>query len=300
MKKVLILIFILVNVVLRAQQFSMSSQPNRDVLYVNPAFTGYYETTVASLMNRTNWVGMPGAVQYQDFELHAPLKKQSVAIGVQAMHQQIGSTSANEIFFNYCHRISFENSKLAFALKMGFTSTSMGNVSLRDEADLAFVNKSFNVPNFGVGLSYYSKSFYVGISIPYLLGSSLSTDGNVGISSPDINDFNYILTLGGKIPIGTALKLEPHALMVYSMVNGEAYTGILNFNLSDRLLVGGGYSSVKAIIGNLGYYLNRQISLQYSYDYNIGQIGKNSSGSHEISLLFYFGYKIKTSSPRDF
>jgi type IX secretion system PorP/SprF family membrane protein len=301
MKYILSILFLVVTVFVKAQPFSMPSQPYRNLIYVNPAFTGYYETTIATLMNRSSWIGFPGKSEYQNFEVQAPLKNQSIALGLQAMHQQIGANSSNEIFFNYCHRISLANSKITFGLKGGIASTSMSNFLLpSDIVDPAYPFKTYLVPNFGLGLAFYSRNFYAGVSVPYLLGISLGSDGNVEIAAPDFNNMNFILSIGGKIPVGNNLKIEPHGLLVYSLITDPSYEGVVNINISDKIILGGGYSSEKAAIANLGYYLNKQISFLYSYQYNTGDIGKISNGSHELGLLFYFGYKIKTSSPRDF
>lgn len=302
MKHILISIILFISVFLKAQQFSIPSQPYRNMVYLNPAYTGFYEASVASLMNRNGLTGFPGNPQFQDFELHAPLKAQSIALGLQAMHQQLGAHSANEIFFNYAHRISLNKSKFVFGLKMGITSTSMGSVNIKNtQEDPAFPVNNYIVPNFGFGLAYYGRNFYTGVSVPYLLGASMGTDGNLEITPPDFRIFNYIFSVGGKISIGNSLKLEPHGVVVYSTVPTIlSYEGIINFNISDRLIIGGGYSSNEAVIGNLGYYLSRQISFLYSYQYGIGETISNLNASHEVGLLFYFGYKIKTSSPRDF
>lgn len=303
MRDIFINLFIFLSIAVSAQQFTLPSQPGRNMVYVNPAYTGYYETTVLSLMNRTGLVGMPGKPQFQDLEIHAPLKKQSIALGLQVMHQQHGSTSSNEIFFNYAHRIALAKSKLVFGLRLGAISTSFGQVDLQDKEiyDPAFPVSNSILPNFGFGLAYYGKSFYSGISIPYLLGADAGTDGNAAIAPPDFNEFDFIINVGGKIPIGDEIKLEPHCVVIYSLIISPTYEAILNVNLRDKLIFGAGYRSEQALVGNLGYFINNQISFQYSYDYNFGNLlGNYSNGSHELSLLFYFGYKIKTVSPRDF
>jgi hypothetical protein len=61
-----------------------------------------------------------------------------------------------------------------------------------------------------------------------------------------------------------------------------------------------GYRVGEALIILLGYNLNRQFSLGYSYDMNIGELSKNTSGSHEINVQYKFGYRVNASNPRDF
>jgi type IX secretion system PorP/SprF family membrane protein len=286
---------------LYSQQFSMPSQPARNMVYINPAYTGYFETTVASLMNRTTWIGTTGSLQYQNAEVHAPLKKQSIALGLQFLNQKIGASNTTEAFFNYCHRIPMGGVKLALGIKLGIQSVNLSAITMRDIDDPASEAHSALVPNFGVGFAFYSKLFYAGLSVPYLLGYQTGSDGNTSISH-DFNNYSIIASAGGKIPIGSIFKVEPAIVYNYSLTLESAYMAIVNLNINDKLVFGVGYRSEPAAVINLGYYLNNQVSFQYTYDYNFGTgyVGTYSKGSHEIGLLFYFGYKVNTVSPRDF
>ncbi|HBH47961.1 MAG TPA: hypothetical protein DDX98_04945, partial [Bacteroidales bacterium] len=77
-------------------------------------------------------------------------------------------------------------------------------------------------------------------------------------------------------------------------------TLIINVRYLDSFVLGGGYRLNEGIIANAEYHMNQQFSIGYSYDYSLGDIGAFSSGSHELGLLYYFGYKLNTISPRDF
>ena len=69
----------------------------------------------------------------------------------------------------------------------------------------------------------------------------------------------------------------------------SAYKAGLGFRLHD------------AIIMVVGYQLNRQFSLAYSYDLTVArELNDYSSGSHEINLNYKFGYKVNASNPRGF
>ncbi len=288
---------------LQAQQFSLPSQLNRNLVYLNPSFTGIYETTVANLMHRSVWLnGIDGSPNYQNFEFHSPLKKQSVALGLQARHEQAGATSNTEVFFNYAHRITMGSAKLALGVKGGFHSSSMAAVSLEQGGvvDPAFeASKSQMIPNFGFGASYYTKNYYVGLSIPYFLSSISGSDGNVSIDF-NMNNFQYLLTAGGSFSINSVLDIEPVGAFVYSMLLQPTYSVIVNAKYNNMILAGVGYRAQEALILNVGYQFNNQLSFMYSYDYNIGDVSSFSSGSHEIGLLLYWGFEVNTISPRDF
>lgn len=302
MRALYLTILIVFAQLLNAQQFSLPSQLNRNMMYLNPSFTGLYETTVANLMHRSNWIGIDGNLSYQNFEVHSPLKKQSIALGLQARHEQIGASSTTEVFFNYAHRIRMGDARFALGVKGGFLSSSMDDISLENQgvSDPAFeAAKAQMTPNFGFGLSYYTSKYYVGLSIPFFLNAVSGTDGNTSIDF-DINNFHYLLTAGGSFPVGDNLDLEPVGAFVYSMLLKPTYTIILNAKYNNLFLAGAGYRAQEAIILNAGIQVNNQLSFMYSYDYNIGDVSTFSRGSHEIGLLLHWGFKVNTINPRDF
>ncbi len=299
MRCYLILILSFICLLTEAQQFSLPSQVQRNYLYVNPAFAGIYNVTVASLMNRSKKIGLDGVLSYQNFEFQAPLKKQSVALGFQARHEKIGASNNNEFFLDYCHRIKMGNSRLCFGIKAGVISKSLDEITLFDADDPAFASTSAMIPNFGVGISVYHKKYFAGISIPYLLGAVYGSDGNTKINH-DVNKYNFIATAGGKIQINNDITLEPNGTFVYSALLKPQFSLIANMNLKNRYVAGIGYRSSEAICVDAGFYFNRQFSIMCSYDFNIGKSEPYSKGSYEFGLLYYFGYQVNAVNPRDF
>ncbi len=300
MKYQLFIISLVVAIALKAQSVNQPSQFYRNMIYINPSYVGVKGTAVASLMHRTNWVGFNGAVSYQNFEVHSPLKKKSVAIGVQARHEKVGATNSTELFFNYGHRIRMGDANMALGVKGGMQSKSVEEISLRADADPAFEeNKSELRPNFGFGASYYSRNYFVGVAIPELLSYLSGSDGNSDMEF-DMQEFSYILSAGGKVALNEGFVFEPAGMLVYSPLLKPSYTFVLNSTYKNMFTGGVGYRANEAILFNAGYQLNSQMSIMYSYDYNIGLIGAYSKGSHEVGLLLYLGYEVKAGNPRDF
>jgi type IX secretion system PorP/SprF family membrane protein len=203
---------------------------------------------------------------------------------------------------NYAYRISLFNGKLSFGLKGGITTVTQSNVSLRDDkSDPAFSSKtaSFVLPNSGFGIYYYSDRYWTGISIPKFFGFESNTSGSYKMVN-DISRYEYFFTAGGKVDVNGNIHIEPSAMLILSTVfKPEAAfncTGVFR----DSFKGGVGYRTRDAIIVLIGYNLNRQFSLAYTYDINIGQLSNYTSGSHEIGLQYMFGYTVNASSPRHF
>ena len=64
--------------------------------------------------------------------------------------------------------------------------------------------------------------------------------------------------------------------------------------------IGMGYRDTNALVAFLGYRLNNQFALGYSYDLKLGKFASNFGGAHEINVQYKFGYKVNASSPRGF
>ena len=284
--------------VIKSQQFSMPSQLKQNMMYLNPAYAGYFKTTVTSIMHRSKWVGFSGAQFFQNLEAHAPLKKQSVALGAQFKNEKLGATINREAFLNYCHRIRIDNSLLAFGLKGGIRFKGIDKILL-PEVDPAFSENSIPFLNFGFGISFYSNNYFGGLSVPYLLTNTVNAAGE-GEINVDINNYNFLLTAGAKVAINDEFYLEPVAALNYSLVFAPQFVFILNTGFKNSLKFGAGYRHNEAILFNAGYALNAQLSFLYSYDYNIGIVGQFAKGSHEIGIMWRLGYVVNTINPRDF
>lgn len=272
---------------------------------MNPAYTGIYEATTLNIMHRSAWLGyIDGGGSSKDFqnaEFHAPLKNQSIAIGLQLNHKKDNGWIRNEVFFNYAHRIEMGSNKLTLGLRAGGMSVATDKDLFMpvDVVDPYFTSEYDGIsPNFGVGVSFYSPNYYAGISIPYLLKES-----EIDV---DMNDYSFILSGGAKFEVMDNLSIEPSGVFVYSLSLNPNYQALVNAVYNKLIIAGVGYrSGDQSIIANAGININSQISVLYSYDFNMANtngdnVGAYSGGSHEIGLMWYFGYKINTVNKRDF
>lgn len=300
MKNQLLLILSVITIGVSAQQFSLPSQLNNSRLHLNPAFSGSFGTTVASLTHRTNWLGASGALNLQNFEMHSPLRKQAIALGLQARHESIGSGSTTEVFFNYAYRIRIKKDQLTFGLRGGVQSRNMSDIFLEEELDPAFETiGNLILPNFGIGISYYSPNYFIGFSIPYLFNSVLANGGSQSIEY-DSQKYSYIISGGLNYKLSTNIKLKSIGAFSYSALLKPSYCAVVNTLFKESFELGVGYRGSRALIFNAGYHISKQASFMYTFDYNMGDVALLSKSSHEIGILLHWGYKVKTINPRDF
>jgi type IX secretion system PorP/SprF family membrane protein len=293
-----------------AQQMPIISQIEENQTFYNPGATGNQEVLTAIFTYRKQWTGFEGWPSSQIFSAHAPLKNPDVALGVVLEHDAIGSTNYTGVFLNYAYRIDLGSNKLSFGLKGGITSGSQKYIETRDETpDPAFSdeNSSFYVPNFGIGVLYYGKKFWTGISIPRLFTYENDASDKYHME-PDFSVNQYFLSGGGKFSIGPDLSLDPTLLFIYcpSPSLDESIMLDLSAVYKKALKAGIAYrtgikpESERSVIMLFSYSMNRQFSLGYSYDYQIGEYKSYTKGSHEFTILYKFGYQVNASNPRQF
>jgi type IX secretion system PorP/SprF family membrane protein len=297
------LVIVVLSHKLSAQPMPAVSQFDKNMVHLNPGAVGNQDVLTVSFAYRNQWTGFKGAPSNQVFTVHAPMKNPEVAIGLLLENENSGSTNYTGIYLNYAYRIKILSGKLSFGLKCGVNAVSQSAVSLRDDAfDPAFTakNNNFIVPNFGFGAYYYSNSYWAGFSIPRLFGFESKSSGAYKMSY-DISHYEYFIAGGGKLSVNSKIDIEPSALLVLSSVHKPRVMVNAKGVYKKSYKVGVGYRSGDAIIIIIGYDLNRQFSLGYSYDINISHsMSKYTSGSHEINMQYRFGYQINASSPRHF
>jgi type IX secretion system PorP/SprF family membrane protein len=285
-------------IVATSQSYPLFSQYVSNGLILNPAYTGSREVLSISLMHRSQWYGFEGASDYQTLSAHAPLKNNRVAIGCLFLNEQYGKLHNTHAYINYAYRINLGNSKLALGLKAGANMINYNfNNTYVNEPDYTFAgNESYILPNFGAGTYLYSSTYFIGISVPYLL----SYDDGYKVYH-NMDNYDYLFTGGYVFNVANVFKVKPTTLIKYSKTAKEQVD--LNMNLiffKDKLWIGGAYRIGQAYASTLEIQFNPQFRFGYSFEYTKSDIPEFNYTSHEISIRYEFSYKIKAFNPRYF
>ncbi|MGD2036055.1 MAG: PorP/SprF family type IX secretion system membrane protein, partial [Bacteroidales bacterium] len=185
--------------------------------------------------------------------------------------------------------------------KLGVNNGSQKVIPSREENDRAFTEsgQTFFVLNAGFGALYYADQYWAGFSVPRFFGYKSEASGKYKMSH-EVSDYEYHFAGGGEIALPSEFAIEPSALIVLSAVNPFVVAVNAMGVYKNTYKAGLGYRYGEAFIILIGYNLNRQFSLGYSYDINIGERSGYTSGSHEINIQYKFGYKVNASNPREF
>lgn len=308
MKKVITIICLLFTISLsvKAQQEPMVSQYMFNGLFLNPAYSGTHDYWTSTLSARTQWVSFDGAPNTIIGAVDGPIAGKNMGLGVILYHDRIGVSSQNTAIVNYAYHLRFKNkTRLSLGVNAGINQfrARLSELTIWDEGDEVFKNdlRSNIIPRFGFGAYYFADKFYVGFSIPTLLGYQKGNNFSVDVSRATFLHRHYLLTGGYVFTLNESLKLKPSTLLKY--LPGAPLQVDLNLGLliNETFWFGVSYRSGDAAALLIEYQSNNFFRIGYSYDITFSELRKYSHGSHEIMIGVDFGKNLtKTKTPRYF
>lgn len=297
-----------------AQYDAMFTQYMFNEMFINPAYAGSKEAMSATLLHRQQWVSFPGRPVTTSFSLHGPLLGNKMGLGLSVLNEKIGVSSRNLIYGSYAYRLKLDaKSTLAMGLMGGIENQQNGLAKLKVSNDIgAPVDPQFSqnspslmAPNFGIGLYYNTQNLYVGLSVPRMIDNRMKLSDN-GINTIKVtriaaNRFTYYLTAGYLYKINDELKVKANA-MIKAVQNAPVQLDLGgNVLINDMFWAGLSYRSNSSMAILLGIQANKQLLINYAYDYGLNKIQKYSQGSHEIAINYLFSFTgRKIVTPRYF
>ena len=286
------------------QLYPLSNQYIFNALAINPAYSGSRETLSTSILYRNQWVGFEGSPETMTFTVHAPLRKDKIGIGFLLINDRIGVTKETCFIGNYAFRINLKNGKLALGLGAGITliNNTWADLIAVDRDDELLMNNSptFVLPDFSMGTYYYTSQYFIGFSIPLFLIHKFNPATNKFKLHNDFSEYNYLINGGYIFEVKPDVKVLPSLLIRYNPGNSPQLDLNSHMIFKDKLWIGMSYRSKNTLIGMFQCQINNQFRVAYSYDFELGKLGRYNNGSHEIMLRYEFSYTIDVFSPRYF
>lgn len=289
---------------LLGQMFPLSDHYVFNALAINPAFAGSHDALSATIAYRNQWVGFDDAPKSQILSVHTPVDNDRVGLGLLVERNSIGIFKETSLICNYAYRMELHDGKLAFGLGFGVTvyNSAWNDLFASDPNDVQLMNNNTSavLPAFSLGTYYYTKKYFIGLSWPLFLSYDLDkSTGKYKIDNP-FSGSNYFLTGGYEIGISNNVKLLPSLLIKYHPGNAIQVDYNAMVNLKDRIWMGIGYRDKEMLVGMLQCQVNYQLRMAYSYDFELGTLGRYMNGSHEIVFNYVFRYSRQVNGPRQF
>jgi len=303
MKKIVkSLIFLLMPLSLAGQLSPVTNQYILNPLTINPSYAGNRGGLSVAAFYRKQWTGITGAPQTISLEVDAPVLSSKLGLGLTIVNDKIGVTKSTQFMTDYSYKINIgDEGHLSLGLGAGLmtTNTAWSELVVLDPGDEYYLidSKVFVVPDFSFGTYYYVKNYFVGFSIPKLLGYKFNFDKNKYSLHVKPENYYYVLNTGYMVSLGTRTKFFPSTLITYSPGEKLLYDINAHFSLFDRMWIGASYRSDRSVSALLQFAVNRQFKIAYSYDYDLGELGSYSNGSHEVMLRYEFSYRVDVINP---
>jgi type IX secretion system PorP/SprF family membrane protein len=304
-----VVVFLVCTSIAVAQQNATYSQYMFNGLAINPAYAGSQDVLSVSALGRFQNVGLKGSPYTQTFTAHSPLMNERVGVGLLVIHDQLSVINQTGLQFSYAYKLPIKKDKATLSLGLQ-AGMSMYNAQY-SKLDLYSVQSGIQDPNFnngidirdtrpniGAGAYYYTKIWYVGLSMPSILNNVFDR----GLDYQTVyQNVPIILTGGYVFTLNRVLKLKPNFL--FKMVDGDPVEFDLNANLlyDEVIWVGVSYKSSKQVVSLLQFKISDQLQFGYSYTVSAGPIRTVELGSHEVMINYRFWFNKKgVVSPRYF
>lgn len=320
MKRIALLAIILLGCMqsVVAQQDPMFTKYMFNPLNYNPAYAGSVEALDVVLLHRQQWIGIEGAPMTQNLGIHSPIQGNTVGLGLNLAHDQIGANRQTNLFGSFSYRLRFsERQSLYLGVQGGVSNwqADWSDLTIMDPNDPAFQNLNPNLwlPNFGAGLYYTGAGrgtcpkthWYVGLSAPMLLTNKLRpiTDNGATADFPVAQQYrHYYLSAGMAYRLTPTITLRPSFLLknVGLFIERNAANSVAAPNEIDLDLavlfnnvfwVGAafrtaleGESSYDSVDFWLSLRLNNGLRIGVAYDYALTELQGPGQGSYELLL----------------
>jgi type IX secretion system PorP/SprF family membrane protein len=289
-------IYILLGLVLMigttyGQQRPVQSLYMFDPLLVNPAYAGTQTQLSATAIFRNQWVNLEGSPQTFTATAHSGFRQNKVGLGVIMGKDVIGIHDDLSFYGVYAYKIKLDKTtSLSMGLQGGFNNfkSDYNKLVLKNPGDpnLSGTTQKF-LPNVGAGLYLRHKSYYVGLSVPYLINNKLVYYNETESLS---KQHRYYYLMGGlSYQITPVIQLVPSTLIRLQEKAPLSFDVNLTTVLYRTVGLGVSYRLGNGAVGLFELQLNENFHVGYAYDFTTTDLNQFSNGTHEIMV----NYRIK-------
>lgn len=290
-----ILLLLLCNPLL-AQQDALFSQYMVNHFVINPAYAGSRDAVSTFLINRNQWISIPGAPKTAMLSVNSPIALRAGA-GLQIINDQIGPKNTIGVLGTYSYKLPFKKSNLAFGLRLGAFNYRFdtNKIEYKDQTDI-YANQGIvqtTAFNADFGAFYYTYKFFAGFAINHLSNSLINKHVYRNSVENGYLVRHGFLHIGYTFEFGENIAMQP-SLLIRS-VQGAPASNDLNLNLMfyKRFWIGASIRNQNAFVVLTQFYLTDKFRAGYAYDLGVNKIGQVGRGAHEVFIGYDFALKKK-------
>ena len=220
---VLCVAFLMIGLIVNAQQDPQFSQNMFNHMTINPAFAGLQNRWVISGIYRNQWLAMDGAPETYALNVDGPfrIKRSDGGIGLNMMSDKLGMQTNLHLMLNYSYKWALRPGVLSVGLKFGLINAKIeGKYYIPDDEDHTpsgddealngtDVNVSKMMFDLGGGIFFTGKQGYAGVAVAHLTKPEMT----VGLTGRFFFTPHLYCTGGYTVPIGLRWDLQPSVFM---------------------------------------------------------------------------------------
>lgn len=251
----------------------------------NPANAANSKTINVGLLARQQWIGFKGAPSTQLLNAYGYIPKIKGGAGLVISNDMLGQERSINVRFSYAYKQRIaDNAFLSLGLSLGIVNRFIrGNDLIFENSgdQSAFNNnESSTKPNVGTGIELVAKGFTLGASVMYF-EQSLKKSTLFNLPRHYFAYAKYNWNASEKIMIEPSLFFRSSAFI-------SQLDAAVNATFNKRITVGVLYRTTDDIGMLLGLHI-KKVFISYAYDFDLGTLSSNQSGSHELTLIGRFG-----------
>ena len=287
-----IIVLLAATLQLRAQQDPIYAQYLTNPMLINPSYAGLTNNLQVNAGYRIQWIGLDASPKTMNLNANMSILDNKAGIGTSMLQDKIGNTTITEYNAAFAYKLKLQND-LTFSFGMqggviGFkTDNSDGTLHIRDAGDDAFpqgVIHSTSV-NLGTGVTLMGEKFIVGLSVPRMLPSKISS----GAQEFQLYNQHYYLYGAYVHVINERLRFKPSVLI--RAVKGAPMSADVAANLNINML-----HTVGIFVRNLNAYgvllqtmIAEKLRLGYVFELPSSKSVGPQFTTHEIQLGLRMG-----------
>lgn len=268
--------------------------------HYNPAFAGGSEMIDVSMLYRYQWAGIQHAPRRVILNGHMPVYflNRRHGAGVTAYSLTAGNLRNSLLAAQYSYILPTRNGNLHFGLQAGILDLAFDESSARitggenDGAQPSYIVEGVQrqLADLGAGIAWLGRNGYAGLSLLHLnepsffaLSDSLDVQSDTARSS--IPRAIHLMA-GYNIRLTRSLAIEPMVWVQVRNGHTELQTALRTL-ITDRFSGGLFWRSGDGY----GFFAGTTfegIEFEYGYDLHTRGMGKQSRGSHELTLRYRF------------
>lgn len=314
--KVILLVLIAVSQLGMAQPIFQYSQYMFNDYALNPAIGGTHDYWQIRSNFRQQYAGIQGGggPQTYMFGTYGPHKTMPMGYGGYIFNDVTGGGAVSHLgmygSYSYSIRISGDI-RLSMGLFLGVVQNKV-ELDVLDPEDpvrmYADATPTKIMPDGSLGFYLYTSQYFFGLAFNHLMfnNTSVLKDYTIGEEKYELEPARikpYFNIQGGyKYNLSRNFDIYPSVLM--KVAPGYDYITDINARAIYQKMVWGGagfrYSlrNVESVVVFIGYNYNDMVNIGYSYDVTLSKFGRETIGSHEVTVGVKFKDIRKSRSKR--